>query len=112
MATYTGERQVTKITSATTTDVLDVRGAADDEARVKPGMMTIRNIGAADNIVTVIRDVSATDYELSEFTLSGGQEWQNPWDKYFVGTTDKMQVTTSSTSALDVDVSFILKDDA
>ena len=112
MAVYSGERQVTKITTAATTDVLGARAAAADEARVKPGMMTVRNIGAASNTMTVIRDVSATDYELSEYTIPAGGEWQNPWDKYFVGTTDKLQIITSSTSELHVDVSFIQKDDA
>ena len=112
MATYSGEGQFTKITSATTTDVLAVRAAAADEARIKPGMMTVRNIGVADNTITVIRDVSATDYEMNKFTLGAGGEWQNPWDKYFRGTTDKMQIITSSTSEIHVDISFIQKDDA
>jgi hypothetical protein len=109
MATYSGERQVTKITAATTTDVLAARGNAADEARIKSGMMTIRNIGTADNTITVIRDVSATDYEISEFMLSAGEEWQNPWDKYLTGTTDKLQIITSSTSELHVEVNFIQK---
>ena len=106
---YAVEAQETAITTATTTDVLAVRAGATDEARVKPGMMTIRNKGTASNKVTVLKDVSATGYEISEFTLGADEEWQNPWDHVFEGTTDKLKLVTSSTSALDVIVSYIEK---
>ena len=109
MATYSIEQQNTAITTATTTDVFAVLSAANDEGRIKQGMMTIRNKGAASNTITVIKDVSATDYELSEVTLGAGEEWQNPWDLAITGTGTKVQVTTSSTSAIDVCVGFIKK---
>ena len=112
MATYSIEQQNTAITTATTTTVLSALGAAADEGRIKAGMMTIRNKGAASNTITVIKDVSATDYEMSEFTLGAGEEWQNPWDTAITGTGTTIEVTSSSTSAIDVCVSYILKDDA
>ena len=107
MATYSTEQQNTAITSATTTTILTALGAADDEARVKAGMITMRNKGAASNTITVIKDVSSTDYEMSEFTLAAGEEWQNPWETMLTGTATKLEVITSSTSAIDVCVSFI-----
>ena len=108
MATYSTEQQNTAITSATTTTILTAPGA-NNEARVKAGMINIRNKGAASNTITVQRDVSATDYELSEFTLAAGEEWQNPWDMAALSTTTKLEVVTSSTSAIDVCVTFIKK---
>jgi protein involved in temperature-dependent protein secretion len=109
MATYSLESQQTAITTATTTTILDARAAAADEARVKPGMITIRNKGAANNTVTVIKDVSATDYEKAEFTLGADEEWVNPWDVICTGTGQSLEVVTSSTSAIDVDVNYLLK---
>ena len=101
--------QETKITSATTTPVLGARAGATDEARVKAGMMTIRNIGATNNTITIRRLVTATNYEIVEFVLRGGQEYVNPWDAVFNGTTDSMTIVTSSASALDVVVNFVEK---
>jgi len=103
------EAQETAITTATTTDILDARAGATDEARVKAGMITIRNKGAADNLITLIKDVSATDYEITEFTLKAEEEWVNPMEIVCNGTTDKIQLTTSSTSAIDVVVSYVEK---
>jgi hypothetical protein len=105
------ESQETPITTATTTTVLSARAGATDEARVKPGMMTIRNKGAATNTITVQKDVTspAAKFEISEFDLAAGEEWQNPWDHVFEGTTDSLEVVTSSTSAIDVIVSYIEK---
>jgi len=109
MATYSAEEQNTAITTATTTTILNNLSAAADEARVKAGMITIRNKGAANNTITVQKDVSATDFEISEFTLAAGEEWQNPWDMVIAGTASKLEVVTSSTSAVDVIVSYIKK---
>jgi hypothetical protein len=109
MATYSIEQQNTAITTAATTTVFSALGAAADEGRIKAGMMTIRNKGAVDNTITVQKDVSATDYELSEFTLQAGEEWQNPWDLAITGTGTIVEVVTSSASAIDVTVGFIKK---
>ena len=107
--TISVEQQNTAIVLAQTTTVLSALAGANDEARVKAGMMTIRNKGAASNKITVQKDVSATDYEISEFTLAAGDEWQNPWDTVLTGTTTILEVVTSSTSAIDVCVSYIKK---
>ena len=110
MATYSLEEQNTAITTATTTTVLTALSAAGDEARIKVGMLTIRNKGAADNTVLVDKYVGgATQYEMSEFTLPAGEEWQNPWDLGVAGTGSIVRVTTSSTSAIDVVLTFMKK---
>ena len=109
VATYSIEQQNTAITTAATTTVFTALSAANDEGRIKKGMMTIRNKGAASNTVTVQKDVSATDYEISEVTLGAGEEWQNPWDLAITGTGTIVEVVTSSTSAIDVTVGFIKK---
>lgn len=110
MATYSIEEQNTAITTATTTTVFTALGGAGDEARIKKGMLTIRNKGAANNIILVDKYVSsATQYEMSEFTLAAGDEWQNPWDLGIAGTTAIVRVTTSSTSAIDVVLTFMKK---
>lgn len=109
MATFSTEEQNTAITSADTTTVLSALSDTADEARIKAGMMMIRNKGAADNIITVQKDVSATNYEVSEFTLAAGEEWLNPWDMVIAGTASTIEVVTSSTSAIDVVIGFIKK---
>jgi len=109
MATLSVEEYNADITTATTTPILPVGAGINDESRVKQGMINIRNKGAASNTITVIKDVSATDYELSEFTLNAGEEWVNPWDTVLTGTTSKLEVMTSSDSAVDVCVSYIKK---
>jgi len=108
MATYSVEQQNTAITTATTTTVFSALGAAADEGRIKQGMMTVRNKGAASNTITVIKN-DGTAYEMSETTLGAGEEWQNPWDTAITGTATTMTLISSSTSALDVTVSFIKK---
>jgi hypothetical protein len=115
MATYTVEEQNTAITTATTTTILSAISAAADEKRVKAGMISIRNKGAANNTITVQKDTNngaGTDYELSEFTLGADEEWTNPWDMVLATASMVIEVVTSSTSAIDVCVSYLLKDDA
>jgi len=70
------------------------------------GWLTIRNKGAASNTITIIKDISATDYEKAEFTLGAGEEWVNPFNAELTGTGMTLEITTSSTSAVDVDCSF------
>ena len=65
--------------------------------------------GVADNIITVIVDVSGTPYEKDEFTLEGGEQYVLPYDIALRGTTKTLQITTSSTSAIDVDVAYTEK---
>ena len=108
MATYSVEQQNTAITTATTTTVLSALASADDEARVKPGMLTCRNKGADSNTLTIIKN-DGTQYEITAVTLGAGEEWVNPWDTAITGTGTTLQITTSSTSAIDVCVSFIKK---
>jgi hypothetical protein len=73
-------------------------------------MLAIRNKGGADNIILVDKYVGgATQFELSEFTLGAGEEWVNPWDVGIAGTGSILRVTTSSTSAIDVVLTFIKK---
>ena len=109
MATISVEQENTAITTAATTTVLTALAGANDEARVKAGMMTIRNKGAASNTVTVQKKVTAAVFEVSEFTLAAGDEWQNPWDMVVTGTATIIEVVTSSASAVDVCVGYIKK---
>jgi hypothetical protein len=91
------------ITSATTTSV-KAAPASGGKRRVGVGMLGIRNKGAADNTITIIVDRSATDYEQFEFTLSAEQEWTNSGTyarEWILEDTDKIEITTSSTSAID-----------
>ena len=98
--------QTTNITTIATTDILDARSGANDTAHVKRGMLTIRDKGAADNTVTLIKSDGSAN-EIDEFTLAAEELYVNDWDMVFRGTTDKLQLISSSTSALDVVVSFI-----
>lgn len=108
MATISVEEQNTAITTATTTTIFTALSGANDEARIKKGMLTLRNKGAVENVILVDKYVGGTtQYEMSEFTLSAGEEWQNPWDLAIAGTGSIVRVTTSSTSAIDVVLSFI-----
>ena len=98
--------QTTNITTIATTDILDARSGANDTAHVKKGMLTIRNKGAADNTIT-LRKSDGSINEIDEFTLVAEELYINDWDMVFRGTTDKLELVSSSTSALDVVVSFI-----
>ena len=110
MATYSADSQETAITTATTTTILSAPGAATTEKRVKAGMLSIRNKGTADNTITIIVDVSATDYEVAEFTLGAEEKWTNEVDEFILrGTGKSLEITTSSTSAIDVVCGFIQK---
>lgn len=110
MATHSLEEQNTAITTATTTTVFTALAGANDEARIKQGMMIVRNKGAVDNVILVDKYVGGTtQYEMSEYTLSAGEEWVNPWDLAIAGTGSIVRVTTSSASAIDVVVGFIKK---
>ena len=102
-------RQVSAITTATTTTVLTAPSSGDFK-RVAKGMIRIRNKGAAANTVTLQMDVSATNYELAEFTLGAVQEWVNDYDTpidIVLTSTDALEIVTSSTSALDVVISYL-----
>jgi len=103
------DSQQTAITTATTTTILDAPSGATVEKHAKCSWITIRNIGVADNIITVIVDVSGTPYEKDEFTLEGGEPYVLPYDIALRGTTKSLQITTSSTSAIDVDVAYTEK---
>jgi len=109
MATISLEQQNTAITTATTTTIMNALSGANDEARIKPNMINIRNKGTASNTITIIRDLNGTDYELNKRVLLAGDEWQNTFDLAITGTGTTLEITTSSTSALDVCLSYIKK---
>lgn len=102
----TQKSQETTTTSATTTTILAAPGASDS-SRVHPGMITIRNTGGASNTITIQKDISATDYEIEEFTLAAGDQWFNEWEVILEGANDILEVVTSSTSATDFIVNYI-----
>lgn len=109
MATYSAEEQNTNITTATTTTIFTALAGANDQARVKRCMLSIRNKGTEDNTIT-LRKSSGGTFELAEFTLSAGQDWTNErWDITIAGTATTLEVVTSSTSAIDVVCGFIKK---
>lgn len=66
----TASRQLTAITTATTTDILAAPGASTVR-NLKT--LTVRNKGAADNSVTLIYDANGTDYEIHKVTLKTGE---------------------------------------
>lgn len=110
MATFSVEEQNTAITTATTTTIFTALASATDEARIKPGMIIIRNKGGAANTILVDKYVGGTtQYEMHEFTLNAGDEWILPSDIALAGTGSIIRVTTSSTSAIDVVLSYIKK---
>ena len=106
MATLIIDSQQTAITSAATTTILDAPALATTERHCKEGWMTIRNIGAADNTITLIILVTATEYEKDEQTLAAGQSWRMPFNVVLRGTTKSLRLKTSSTSEIHVDCNF------
>jgi hypothetical protein len=70
-STFTPDSTETSISSATTTTVVAAPGSST-QRQVKA--ITIRNTGAAANTITVQKDVSATNYEMTpDVTLAAGE---------------------------------------
>jgi hypothetical protein len=63
--------QQTLITTATTTTIL-AAPAASTQRQVK--LINIRNTAASSNVVTVKKDISATEYDLFSVTLGNGEQ--------------------------------------
>jgi hypothetical protein len=99
-------RQVTAITTATTTTVLTAP-ASGDFKRVANGMISIRNKGASDTVITLQMDVSATNYESREFTLPTGGDWVNGDREYILTSTDALEIVTGTATDVDVIVSYL-----
>jgi hypothetical protein len=101
-------RQRTTISAvAAGTKILNSPGSGN-VIRIMPGMITIRNTGAAtNNIILQTVDGVATTTEIERFDLAAEETWFNEWELVMYDTVDELQATTDNASATDFIVNYI-----
>jgi len=107
MATIKADVQTTEIITATTTTILDARAGATDRARVRKGMISIYNKGTGVNNIT-LRKSDGSLLDIVYIKLPPACTYTNAeWTMVFKGTTDILQLISSTADALEVVVTFI-----